>query len=321
MEPILRGNLFGLAGACAEDWQSEVVRTLLAQDLKVFNNQNPLFGLFSQGTDVSNEVYFTKRYCHTVLGVLLPNFPSAASCQYLVEYTKFFKRNMVLVIPDYVDPSKPEKGTEDFNHQKQVNTQRHYLIQIAENAGAKIFQSIPEALEYAIAQHTKWYRTIASLGACGKTTWRAEYFSPLNAPDHYFNHFNPQQDNWVPQMALDEQEAKDFGYGLFLNLNDLPTEQATLGLVSQDEVWFLADELRNVIVVYNPQLNENSISLVPERHRQDYINSRNQLITKLKIATSQNPYLKWVQTMEEGMKELAAIQANHIATEQIFAIA
>jgi hypothetical protein len=312
--------LFALAGACARDWQSPVVNQLQNKGISVFNNQNPMFGLFTQSEDISTEVYFTKMYAQTLLGVLLEDYPSEVSCQVLIEYLQYFKGNTILVIPDYKSQSNPEKGTVDFNHQKQVNTQRVYLRQLALQHNAKVLDTIEEAVQYGIELHTKWSNTVVSLGACGNTTWRSEYFSPMSNLMKSFDHFNPQQENWVPQMAIDEARAKEHSIGLFVNLNDLPIEHATLGLVSQDETWFLSCQNRNVIVVYNPMLDTNSLQLLKQEHIEDYLAARRQLVTKLEQAKSKNPFFKWVRTMEEGMQELAKVRKLIDDTTKAFAM-
>jgi hypothetical protein len=319
MNPIIRGNLFALAGACARDWQSNVISQLQNAGISVFNNQNPLFGLFSQSQDISNEVHFTKLYSQTLLGVLLEDYPSEASCQLLIEYLQYFKANTILVIPDYKSKNNPIKGTVDFNHQKQVNTQRVYLRQLAAQYNVHMFDTIEEAVQFGIELHTKWSNTVISLGACGNTTWRSEYFSPLSNLERTFDHYNPQQDNWVPQMAIDEALAKEYANVLFVNLNDLPVQDATLGLVSQDETWYLSSQNRNVIVVYNPLLDQNSIPLLEHVHVEDYLMARQQLITKLELAKSANPFFKWVYTMEEGMSELNKVHNLIGMTAKTFA--
>ncbi len=315
MKPTIRGNLIALAGASAIDWQSEVTRTLQQQNLSVFNNQNPIFDIMSQETEINNEVYFTKSYCQILIGVLLPNFPSSVSCQLLLEYSQFFRHNCILVIPDYNNNS--QKDTLEFNHQKDVNRQRTYLRETALNLGAKIFDTIEEATEYAITLSVKWGNTVGTFGACGKTTWRSEYFSPMTLN---MNHFNPQQEVWRPEMMIEEQEAKQYCNVLYLNLNDVPLEQVTLGLVSQDETWFLSTEPRNIIIVYNPELDKNAMTLLEEKHQEDYSEARMQIATKLEIAKNVNPYLKWVRTVEEGMEALQEIQKQMKTAQKVFAL-
>jgi hypothetical protein len=318
MNSTVRGNLFGLAGACVLDWQNEVIKKLKSQNIPVFNNQNPVFDLFSQNEEIHNEIYFTKTHCHTIFGVLLENFPSATSCQLLIEYVQFFGQNSILIIPDYKDLTNPEKGSKDFNHQKFVNIQRVYLRQLAKKYGGNVFSSLEEGLDYAIDLYLRWSNTVITLGACGNSTWRKDYFSQLT---NKFNHFNPQKDDWTPQMAIDEEIAKQFSNVLFINLNDLPQDQITLGLVSQDETWFLSDKKRNLILVYNPELDiqcANLLNLYDNIF--DYLDSRKQLMKKIVLSNSKNPFFKWVKTMEEGIVELNQLIVNLEKSNEFFAL-
>ena len=83
-------------------------------------------------------------------------------------------------------------------------------------------------------------------GSCGPTTWRADVAVPyLRSQGITF--YNPQQNNWVPEMIELEHQAKQTSQIILMVLNE-----QTRNVVSMIESSYLAGARRRIMVVIRP---------------------------------------------------------------------
>jgi hypothetical protein len=307
----VRGNgamLFDVAtaGACAVDWQTPLIAKLTELGIKAYNNQindfdnNPL-GHLKIEQDITAKA-------SSLFGVLLPNFPSVASITMLSSYVEQYKTMAVLVIPNY-EPDLSQYTDSMLDEEKafakDVNRMRSYLKDQAKICGAKVFETIEEALPEFLLMITKWSNTVASFGACGNTTWRKNILNPFLVGANV-EHYNPQCEpgTWTSLMIAEEEMAKLNCNIIFLNLNVVPEEHSTTALVSQIEaVRFAQLSNRNVIIVYDPSLDMLSANLIPnEVIRESFLFSRKTMLNLINKST--NPYLHHLTNFQDGIMTL-----------------
>jgi hypothetical protein len=307
----VRGNgvmLFDVAtaGACAVDWQTPLIAKLAELGIKGYNNQ-----IYDFDTDPLGHLKIEQDItakASSLFGVLLPNFPSVASTTMLSSYVEQYKTMAVLVIPKY-EPDLSQYTDSMLDEEKafvkDVNRMRSYLKDQAKTYGAKVFETIEEALPEFLLMITKWSNTVASFGACGNTTWRKNILNPFLEGSSVV-HYNPQCEpgTWSDWMIAEEEIAKLNCNIIFFNINVVPEEQSTTALVSQIEaVRFAQLNNRNVIIVYDPSLDVIPAKLIPnEVERESFLFSRKVLLNLIKNST--NPYLHHLTNFQDGIMTL-----------------
>jgi hypothetical protein len=298
------------AGACAQDWQTDFVAKLEALGIKTFNNQIKDFD-----TDPSafllQEQDITKK-ASSLFGVLLPNYPSVASATMLSSYLDHFGSMAVLVIPKYEPDLSMYEGEVLKQEQmvaKDVNRMRSYLKDQAINSGAKVYDTIDEAIPAFILIQSKWANTVGSFGACGNTTWRKSILAPFLEGAN-LGHYNPQAEpgTWAEWMIEEEEIAKLSCNIILLNLNVVPDDHSTTALVSQIEsIRFAQMSNRNVIIIYDPAKDIVASMLIPNIvEREAFLFSRQTMKNIIKNST--NPYLYVVDTFQDAIMKLYAMK-------------
>jgi hypothetical protein len=294
------------AGACAHDWQTPLIARLNELGIKGYNNQINDFETDPLGYLRIEQDWTSKA--SSLFGVLLPNFPSVASITMLSSYVEQYRTMAVLVIPKYepdLSQFTDSRLDEEKAFAKDVNRMRSYLKDQAKICGAKVFDTIDEALPEFLLIITKWGNTVGSFGACGNTTWRKNILTPFLEGANV-GHYNPQCEpgTWEEWMIAEEEIAKLNCNIIFLNLNVVSKEHSTTALVSQIEAVRFAQMCnRNVVIVYDPALDVVAANLIPnEVERETFLFSRRTMLNL--ISNSTNPYLHHLTNFQDGIMTL-----------------
>ena len=83
-------------------------------------------------------------------------------------------------------------------------------------------------------------------GPCNLTTWRHEHAIP-HFQSHFVSFYNPQDDDWTPELVQIEHQAKESAALLFFVI-----DHDTRSLAAIAEVCYLAARRRKIVVVINP---------------------------------------------------------------------
>jgi hypothetical protein len=83
-------------------------------------------------------------------------------------------------------------------------------------------------------------------GSCDPTTWRRDLAIPL-CEMHHVTYYNPQVDNWVPEMVVTEAKAKEESMVLFFVIDN-----STRAIGSMLEASEYIGRGRNVVLVVQP---------------------------------------------------------------------
>ena len=88
-------------------------------------------------------------------------------------------------------------------------------------------------------------------GSCNPTTWRHEHAIP-HFQSHFVSFYNPQVEQWTPELVQIEHQAKESAALLFFVI-----DHDTRSLAAIAEVCYLAARRRNIVVVINPMPDDS----------------------------------------------------------------